>query len=81
MMGALVIPIYAMVVVTKAVAANKMRWPACSLSKVPPTAVLLKSSGPSAAPAWIAGVGAVGSLGSAWEFICSASSNNDEVCI
>lgn len=77
MTDALVIPTYAMVVVTKAVAANKMRWPACSLSNVPPTAVLLKSNGPSAAPVWMADVGAVGSLGSALEFICSAYSNVD----
>lgn len=52
-----------MEVVTRAVAASRIRWPACSLSKVPPTAVLLKSSGPSPAVVSMADAGAAGSCG------------------
>ena len=59
----LVTPINAMVVVTNAVAASRIRWPACNLSNVPPTAVLLKSNGPSAEAVCTAAVGAVGSWG------------------
>ncbi len=59
----LVTPINAMLVVTSAVAASRIRWPACNLSNVPPTAVLLKSNGPSAEAVCIALVGAVGSWG------------------
>ena len=43
----LVTPTKTIDVDAKAVAASRIRWPACSLSKVPPTAVLLKSKGPS----------------------------------
>lgn len=57
----LVTPMNAMVVVTNAVAASRIRWPACSLSNVPPTAVLLKSNGPSAEAVCTAAVGAAGS--------------------
>lgn len=60
---------------TKAVAASSMRWPAWSLSKVPPTAVLLNSRGPSTAAVWTADVGSVGSLGPASELLGSAHSN------
>lgn len=57
----LVTPTKTMVVVTNAVAASRIRWPACSLSNVPPTAVVLNSKGPSVASVWMAEVGAVGS--------------------
>ena len=59
----LVTPTKTMEVVTRAVAASRILWPACSLSKVPPTAVLLKSSRPSPAVVSMADAGAAGFCG------------------
>ncbi len=74
----LVTPMKAMVVVTNAVAASRIRWPACNLSNVPPTAVLLKSNGPSAEAVCIALVGAVGSWGTSSAPVISAEVNSTQ---